>query len=60
VNAERSEGRHAVSHQPLTTRFVDRRSLAINDNDFEVLLPRRNGCGEPCGASADNQDVRIT
>jgi hypothetical protein len=59
-DAEAGERRHAIGHEALAARFVDRRLRAIGDHHLEAALARRDRRGQSGGTAADHEDFGFT
>jgi hypothetical protein len=59
-DTEAGQRRHAVGHEALAARFVDRRLRAIGDHNLEAAPARSDRRGQPGGTAADHEDVGFT
>src|SRR5580700_5370772 len=59
-DSETGERRHAVGHQALAARLVDRRLRAIGDDHLEAAPACRDSRGESSGSAADHENVGFT
>jgi hypothetical protein len=59
LNSERAQRCPAIRHQSFTASFVDRRAVAVSDNDVQSFPARGDCCGQPTGPAANYENVSL-